>query len=63
MDVKAVAHEIKGSAYNVGAVVLGKLAQQIETAVLDKNWSEVDTLTAQVQSELNRTKVFIENRK
>ncbi len=63
MDVKAVAHEIKGSAYNVGAVVLGKLAQQIESALLDKNWSEIDTLTAQVQIELDRTRVFIENKK
>ncbi len=62
-SIKAVAHEIKGSAYNVGAVILGKLAQQIELATLEQNWSEIDVLTACVQLELDRIKLFIENRK
>jgi len=60
--VNAVAHEIKGSAYNVGAVKLGDLAQKLEIAGQQQNWSEIDTLTEHIQIELDCIKQFIERR-
>ncbi len=63
-NVKAVAHEIKGSSYNIGAVTLATLAAQLERATQkSQNWEEIQALTVLIQTELDRTKHFIENRK
>jgi HPt (histidine-containing phosphotransfer) domain-containing protein len=62
-NIKAVAHEIKGSSSNVGAVILGEFAKKFEFAAAQQNWTEIDDLTLQIQSELDRVKQFIENRK
>jgi CheY-like chemotaxis protein/HPt (histidine-containing phosphotransfer) domain-containing protein len=61
-NVKAVAHEIKGSAYNVGAVVLATLAEQLEQLAVQEDWVEIEHLTAQIQTELNRVEHFIKSR-
>jgi PAS domain S-box-containing protein len=60
-NIKAVAHEIKGSANNVGAVILATLAEQLEQASVQQNWVDVENLTTQIQSELNRIEHFIKN--
>ena len=62
-NVKALAHEIKGSAHNVGAVILAALARQLEQAVVKQDWSEIENLAAQIQTELSRAEHFIKNRK
>jgi response regulator RpfG family c-di-GMP phosphodiesterase len=62
-DVKVIAHDIKGSAYNVGAVILATLTEQLEQVASQQNWSEIEALTTQIEAEINRTKHFIENRK
>lgn len=59
-NVKAIAHEIKGSAHNVGAVILAKFAEQLEHASVEQNWAEIENLTTQIQIELNRVAHFIE---
>lgn len=62
MDIKSVAHNIKGSAYNIGAIILATLAEKLEGSVSQQNWTEIDNLSAQIQTELDRIKLFIENR-
>lgn len=61
--IKAIAHEIKGSSYNVGALKLATLAEQLEKISLDKNWPEVEQLTAQIHIEMDRAQHFIQNNK
>jgi len=61
--IKEVAHEIKGSAYNVGAVILAKLTEQLEQVSAQQNWSEIEVLATQIYAEIDRTQHFIENRK
>ena len=62
-DIKAVAHEIKGSAFNVGAVILASLAEKLEQAAVQQDWMAIDMLMMQIQSEIDQAKYFIENRK
>lgn len=61
--IKAVAHEIKGSSYNVGALKLATTAEQIEQIALEKNWQQIEQLTAQIQFEMDRAQHFIQNKK
>ena len=60
-NIKVVAHEIKGSAYNIGAILLGDLAQELEFVARKQNSSEIETLISKIQIELDRVKQFIEN--
>jgi len=62
-SVKAVAHEIKGSSANIGAEILGDLAEELETATEKQDWVEIERLAAKIQNELNRVEQFIEKRK
>jgi CheY-like chemotaxis protein/HPt (histidine-containing phosphotransfer) domain-containing protein len=62
-EIKVVAHEIKGSAYNVGAVILAKLTEQLEQISAQQNWSDIEALATRIHAEIDRTKHFIENRK
>lgn len=62
-NVRAIAHEIKGSSNNIGAEVLGSFAEKLEVATAKQNWIEIESLTVQIQNELDRVKQFIENRK
>ncbi len=61
-DIKSVAHNIKGSAYNIGAIILASMAEKLESSVSQQNWTEIDYLSVQIQAELDRIKLFIENR-
>jgi hypothetical protein len=62
-SLKAIAHEIKGMAHNVGAVTLATLAQQLEQATIQENSVEIEQLIAHIQIEFNRAEQFIKNRK
>ena len=62
-SVKAVAHEIKGSSANIGAEILGDLAEELETATEKQDWVEIERLAVKIQNELNRVEQFIEKRK
>ena len=61
--LKAIAHEIKGSSYNVGALKLATFAEQLEKIAVENNWSEIEQLTAQIQIEMDRAQHFIQNNK
>ena len=61
--LKAIAHEIKGSSYNVGALKLATFAEQLERIAVEKNWPEIEQLTAQIQIEMDRAQHFIQNNK
>ncbi len=63
VNIKMVAHEIKGSAFNVGAIVLASLAEQLEQAAPQQDWLVIDTLMMKIQGEIGRAKHFIETRK
>ncbi len=58
-NVKAVAHEIKGASYNVGAIILAALAEQLEVVAVQQSWVEIEYLAAKIQTELNRVERFI----
>jgi HPt (histidine-containing phosphotransfer) domain-containing protein len=62
-NVKAIAHETKGMAHNIGAVILATLAEQLEQAAIQENGVEIEQLIAQIQIEFNRAEHFIKNRK
>jgi signal transduction histidine kinase/DNA-binding response OmpR family regulator len=61
LNIKAIAHEIKGSSNNIGAVTLAQLAEKLEYAVPQKNWLEIEDLGDLIQKELKRVKDFIQN--
>jgi response regulator RpfG family c-di-GMP phosphodiesterase len=61
--LKAIAHEIKGSSYNVGALKLATFAEQLEKIAVEKNWPEIEQLTAHIQIEMDRAQHFIQNNK
>jgi hypothetical protein len=42
---------------------LATLAEQLEKISLDKNWPEVEQLTAQIHIEMDRAQHFIQNNK
>jgi HPt (histidine-containing phosphotransfer) domain-containing protein len=62
-NVKAIAHETKGMAHDVGAVILATLADQLEHAAIQENGVEIKQLITQIQIEFNRAEHFIKNRK
>jgi PAS domain S-box-containing protein len=61
-NVKIMAHEIKGSASNVGAVTLTSLSETLEMAVQKQDWTQINELVMQIEFEFNHLKHFIENR-
>jgi PAS domain S-box-containing protein len=62
-NVKIMAHEIKGSASNVGATTLSTLSENLEIAVQKQDWTQINELAMQIDFEFNHLKQFIENRK
>ena len=38
------------------------MAEKLESSVSQQNWTEIDYLSVQIQAELDRIKLFIENR-
>ncbi|MDD5215558.1 MAG: ATP-binding protein [Methylococcales bacterium] len=61
--ITEIIHNIKGSSANIGAEVLRELCEKAERVVATKNWTEIEEFAIQIEQELNRVKVFIENNK
>ena len=59
VDVKLLAHTIKGSAAAVGAKPLQQAALQLELAAGEENLDKVENLFANVQTEYERLKTFL----
>lgn len=59
--VKALAHELKGSSANVGALCLNSLAVKLEMLIADEQWDEINELWLVIDEEIRRIKIYIRN--
>lgn len=60
-NLKNLAHELKGTASNVGAGGLATLAGQLEAAAAGGDWALVEELAAAIEREIGRAIVFAEH--
>lgn len=58
--LKSVAHELKGSAFNMGVQSLASLAEQIEVALAQNDSMQVLDLINKIDEEMARVTLFIE---
>lgn len=61
-NVYALAHELKGSASNMGAIRLAELSKEIEHAAQAEDWSRVEELLRQIIDEVGNIAAFITSR-
>ncbi|WP_137010064.1 PAS domain-containing hybrid sensor histidine kinase/response regulator [Aquitalea aquatilis] len=59
LGLKQLAHELKGSAANVGADALAALAGQLHAAAADNKQDSIRSIAAQIESEMQALLVFI----
>jgi PAS domain S-box-containing protein len=57
--VNALAHELKGSASNVGALRLSDYSAQLEQLAVNNQWSEINALWLLIDEEINQVTVSI----
>ncbi len=62
-NTKALAHELKGSASNMGAIRLAACAQQLETAAQAANWDQFDQAYQQAEIEIQSVIQYIQANK
>lgn len=62
-NTKALAHELKGSASNMGALRLAESAQRLETAAHEGNWNNFDREYHQAEIEIQSVIEYIQARK
>ena len=58
--LKAITHELRGAAANVGALPLAGLAGRLENLAPSRNWSEIETLATRVDQEFDHIDAFID---
>ena len=58
--LKAITHELRGAAANVGALPLAGLAGRLENLAPSRNWSEIETLAASVDQQFDLIDEFID---
>ena len=58
-NLQSLAHELRGSASNVGALPLAKLARQLESTATAGDWAEIEALATRIDRELVRNSDFI----
>ena len=57
--LKSIAHELRGTATNVGANSLYEFANRMETIAADGNWDEIGSLAVRIDGEIVRNREFI----
>lgn len=57
--LRQLAHELKGSAANVGADILAALAGQLHAAAVDNNLEAIRSIAVQIESEMDALLAFI----
>ena len=62
-NTKALAHELKGSASNMGALRLAESAQRLEAAAYEGNWNNFDREYHQAEIEIQSVIEYIQARK
>ena len=60
--LKSHAHELRGAAINVGAMVLADLASQLEGLAATGAWAEIETLADCIDKEITSASEFISQR-
>jgi len=60
--LKAAAHELKGSASNVGATELARLAARMETQAVAADWPGAEETFAAIETEAQCIEAFVRNR-
>jgi hypothetical protein len=60
--LKGIAHELRGSAVNVGALPLADLAGQMEGFAARDDWDAIVLLAAHIEREIVRTSEFVSRR-
>jgi HPt (histidine-containing phosphotransfer) domain-containing protein len=59
-NLKSLAHELKGSASNMGASSLAALGELIEIEAEGRDWARIEQLAAEVDQEISRVMDFVE---
>jgi HPt (histidine-containing phosphotransfer) domain-containing protein len=59
-NMKSIAHELKGSAANMGVDTLAKHCAQIEHEFKIGNWDRIEQLVAEVDVEIGKVLIFID---
>jgi Obg family GTPase CgtA-like protein len=60
--LKSLAHELRGTAANIGALPLAELGGQLEKLAASGNWDEIESLAARIADEFLRTGNFVTER-
>ena len=58
-NLKLLAHELRGTATNVGALVLNELAGRMEGVAANGDWIAIESLSNSIESEITRNREFI----
>ena len=58
-NLQSLAHELRGSASNVGALPLAELARKLESSAPAGDWAEIEQLAGRIDQELLRSSDFI----
>jgi len=58
-NLKRLAHELRGTATNVGALVLNELAGRMEGVAANGDWIAIESLSNSIESEITRNREFI----
>jgi HPt (histidine-containing phosphotransfer) domain-containing protein len=58
-NLKRLAHELRGTATNVGAMLLNDLAGRMESVAANGDWIEIESLSASIETEITRNREFI----
>ncbi len=61
-NLKSLAHELKGSSANMGALPLSKLAEQLEHHVMENRFDDIHKLNTAIDDEIERVKLFIKQK-
>jgi PAS domain S-box-containing protein len=57
--LRSLAHELRGTAANIGALPLAELAGRMEKLAANGNWEEIETLATRIADEFIRTSSFV----
>jgi PAS domain S-box-containing protein len=60
--LKSLAHELRGTAANIGALPLAELGGRLEKLAASGNWDEIESLALRIADEFRRTSNFVAER-
>jgi PAS domain S-box-containing protein len=60
--LKSLAHELRGTAANIGALPLAELGGRLEKLAASGNWDEIESLASNIADEFRRNSKFVAER-